>query len=161
MGRYRDITAEDEGGIILALQQRHRVRHIRLLMPGSNLQKLVPAIDGEFPMLDSLSLAFSQEDPDKINLKLPKTLQAPQLRVLVLTNIDLSPVLQILTTSVSLVKLELYEIYPAHFNPNELFQRLSLLPQLKFLTIDFHDDASSTVINRQLLDSPVTTHHIP
>ena len=85
-----DITAEDEGGVMLALQQRHRVRHIRLLMPGSNLQKLVPAIDGEFPMLDSLSLAFSQEDPDKINLKLPKTLQAPQLRVLVLTNIDLS-----------------------------------------------------------------------
>ncbi|KAF8496767.1 hypothetical protein F5888DRAFT_1803941 [Russula emetica] len=44
------ITAEDEEGILLALEQRHRVRHLRLLLPVQNLRKLVMAIDEEFPI---------------------------------------------------------------------------------------------------------------
>ena len=39
------ITAEDEEGILLALEQRHRVRHLCLLFPAQNLPKLVMAID--------------------------------------------------------------------------------------------------------------------
>ena len=152
------IPAEDEEGIILALQQRHRVRHIRLSMPDSDTRKLVPAIDGEFPMLESLSVGLSQENPYKTNLILHKTLQALRLRHLVLENINLSAVLPILTTSLSLVTLVLNEIYPAHSNPNDFLQHLSLLPQLEIFTMGFHDDASSTVIERQLLDAPVMTH---
>src|ERR1700679_904984 len=53
--RSRDgITAEDEEGILLALEQRHRVRHLRLIFPVQNLQKLVMAIDEEFPILEYL-----------------------------------------------------------------------------------------------------------
>ena len=48
------ITAEDEEGIFLALEQRHRVRHLRLELPVQNLQKLVMAIDEEFPILEYL-----------------------------------------------------------------------------------------------------------
>jgi len=131
------------------------VRHIRLFMPGSDLRKLVPVIDGEFPMLESLFVGLSPEEPDKTNLMLPKTIQAPHLRRLALTNIDLSPVLQMLATSLSLVTLALHEIY---FSPNDLLQHLSLLSQLELLTISFHNDASNTLIGRQLLDAQVMTH---
>jgi hypothetical protein len=47
-------TAEDEEGILLALEQRHRVRHLRLIFPVQNLRKLVMAIDEEFPILEYL-----------------------------------------------------------------------------------------------------------
>src|SRR6266566_5205399 len=49
-----DITAEDEEGILLALQHHHRVQRIRLEMPVPSLQKLVTAMDEEFPMLEFL-----------------------------------------------------------------------------------------------------------
>ena len=50
------ITAEDEEGILLALEQRHCVRHLRLVFPVQNLQKLVMAIDEEFPILEYLTV---------------------------------------------------------------------------------------------------------
>ncbi|KAH9961730.1 hypothetical protein BC827DRAFT_256218 [Russula dissimulans] len=153
-----DITAEDEEGIVLALQQRHRVRRIRLLMPGSNLQKLVPAIDGEFPLLELLFVELLKEDREDTNLILPKAFQLPHLRHLMMTNVGLSPALQILTTSISLVTLALHGIQSAHISPNDLLQHLSFLPQLKSLTINFLKDTPNTVIERELLDSPVMTH---
>src|SRR6266436_10092632 len=77
-----DITAEDEEGFLLALEQRHRVRHLRLYIPGQNLQKLVTGIDGEFPILEYLIVDSSTKDDTP--LVLPETLQAPHLRHLVL-----------------------------------------------------------------------------
>ena len=50
------ITAEDEEGILLALEQRHRVRHLRLVIPVQSLQNLATAIDEEFPVLEYLIL---------------------------------------------------------------------------------------------------------
>jgi hypothetical protein len=57
---HDDITAEEEG-IILALEQRDRVRRIRS-MPLPNLQKFVVAIDEEYPMLEYLIIALALED---------------------------------------------------------------------------------------------------
>src|SRR5216684_3469427 len=68
------ITAEDEEGIRLALEQRHRVRHLRLVFPVWNLQKLVVAIDEEFPILEFLILKPWAEESTV--LMLPETLQA-------------------------------------------------------------------------------------
>jgi hypothetical protein len=48
------LTPEDEEGIILALQHRDRVRRIRIRKPVSILQKLIIALDGEFPILEFL-----------------------------------------------------------------------------------------------------------
>ena len=42
------ITGDDEEGMLLALEQRHRVRHIRLVFPVENLRELVMTISGEF-----------------------------------------------------------------------------------------------------------------
>ncbi|KAI0275737.1 hypothetical protein BGY98DRAFT_1188235 [Russula aff. rugulosa BPL654] len=71
------ISAEDEEGILLALEQRHRVRHLRLLFPIEHLQKLVKAIDEEFPILEYLILEHSAKNSTA--LVLPETLQAPNL----------------------------------------------------------------------------------
>jgi hypothetical protein len=48
---YSDIAAEDEEGLILALEQRDRVRRIRLRMGITNLQKFITTISGEYPIL--------------------------------------------------------------------------------------------------------------
>ncbi len=51
------ISEEDEEGILLALKQYcDRVRCVRLQMAIPNLQKLVVAIDEEFPILEHLIL---------------------------------------------------------------------------------------------------------
>ena len=57
IGEARDITAEEEERIVLTIQQCDRVRRIRLMMPVPILQKLIMAVDGEFPMLEYLYIA--------------------------------------------------------------------------------------------------------
>jgi hypothetical protein len=52
-----DITAEDEEGIILALQHRDRVRRIRLRKSVAILQKL---LDGEFLILDVMPQQYQR-----------------------------------------------------------------------------------------------------
>ena len=49
-----DISTEDEGGLMLALEQRNRVRRIRLVVSVQNSQKLFTAIDEVFPILEYL-----------------------------------------------------------------------------------------------------------
>ena len=73
-----DPTAEDEEGITLALEQRDRVRRIRLGIP--NLQKLIITMDGDYPVLEYLIL--SPSDDEVTALMFPDTLQAPRLRQL-------------------------------------------------------------------------------
>jgi hypothetical protein len=64
------------------LEQRRRVRHLCLVFPVQNLQKLVMAIDEEFPILEYLIVDTSGKDIAV--LRLPETLQTPRLRHFVL-----------------------------------------------------------------------------
>src|SRR6266699_1884976 len=70
-----DIAAEDEEGILLALEQRHRVRHLRpgLLFPVQNLQKFVVEIDEEFPILEYLTVTVEPSMKNSTVLALPET----------------------------------------------------------------------------------------
>jgi len=72
----RELTTEDEAGIQFALQRRHRIRRVRLCIPVSNLQKVILAIDGEFPMLEYLFIKSLAVDKSVV---LPETFQAPLL----------------------------------------------------------------------------------
>ena len=85
----RNVTVEDEEGILVALQLRHRICRIRLWIPASNLRKLVVAIDGEFPMLRYLFIKPLTKDDQ--SLILPETFQAPNLRHVALRNVTYSP----------------------------------------------------------------------
>ena len=152
----QDLTAEDEEGIMLAFQHRNRVRRISLRMPVPSLQKLVMAIDGECPALELLSI----EPPAKhdTRLALPPTFEAPQLRHLILDHFT-SPIgSPFLTSAIGLVSLLLRWIHPSTYpHPNYLLQSLSLLPQLENLVIGFRSPVPNREIQRQLLDTPVTS----
>ena len=76
------LTTENEEKLLLALNQRHRVRHLRLTFPAQDLQRLLMTIDGEFPILEYLILWPRAED--NTVLILPETFQAPNLRHLTL-----------------------------------------------------------------------------
>lgn len=62
--------------ILLALEQRDRVCRIRLAVSPSSLQKVVMAIDEEYPILEYLLIKNVDE---RTALTHPKTLQAPHL----------------------------------------------------------------------------------
>ena len=140
---YHVLTPEDEEGIKLALQQRDRVRRIRIRKSNSILKRLVVALDGEFPILEYLSiddLPFRRPFINYMtNLDLPETFRAPHLHELVLDNFAAPIESLALTTMGNLVTLWLTSIPSSgYFYPDYLLQRLSLLPQLETLRIAFN-----------------------
>ena len=151
------ITAEDEEGLLLALEQRNRVRHIRLVFPVQNLQKLVKAIDEEFSTLEYLIVHPRTED--SAVLLLPETLHAPHLRHLALRGFTCPIRPQLYPTAASLVTLYLEVNHPsAYFQPNVLLQWISFMPQLERLVILFIFAVPSRDLERQLTRTPITTH---
>ena len=153
----RDITANEEG-IFLALEQRDRVRRIRLEVPLPNLQRIMVAIDEEFPMLEYLIIGPLLEDDSSVFM-LPETLRAPRLRHLALSFFSLPIGSRLLTTAVGLTMLSLVMGHPfSHFQPNILLQWLSLMPQLETLVIALNFIVTNHDVEKQLLDNPTTTH---
>jgi hypothetical protein len=152
-----DITPEDEEGIWLALEQRHRVRHLRLSFPVRNMQKLVMAIDEEFPILEYLIVDPSTEDSTV--LVLPETLQAPHLRHLTLIGFACPIRSRLHPTADGLVTLCLtIDHQSAYFQPNVLLQWISFMPQLEYLMIAFSFPVPNRDVERQLTHTPITTH---
>jgi hypothetical protein len=126
-------------------------------MPVSSLQKLITAIDDEFPALEFLYLGPPTKHDSR--LILPSTFEAPQLRYLWLNHFA-SPIgSRLLTTAVGLVRLFLRWIHPSTYpHPNRLLQPLSLLPQLERLEIAFSSPVSNPDFESQLLKTPIVTY---
>jgi hypothetical protein len=152
-----EITAEDEEAIIVAFQQRDRVRRIRFSLPVLKLQKLIMAIDEEYPILECLILGATTEDKSTV-LTFPNTLQTPHLRHLAIDcSIPIRP--QLLTTAIGLITLHLGLYHPStYFQPAVLLQWLSSMPQLEMLLIVFHFPVPNRDVERQLMRTPITTH---
>ena len=152
-----NITTEDEEGIILAFKQRDRVRRVRLDLPVTSLQKIILAIEDEYPILEYLFIGHSNPDISTI-LMIPETLQAPHLRHVVLSGIALPMGSRLLTTAVGLVTLLLDIDRPfSYFHPNTLLQWLSLMPNLKTLVIVFSFPVRNRDVARQLTQTPIIT----
>ena len=152
-----ELNAEDEEGIILALQHRDRVRRIRLLMPLPSLQKFIVAIDGKFPVLEFLSIGPLTKHDTRLTLS--STFEAPHLSHLLLDHFA-SPIgSPLLTNAVSLVTLLLRWTHPCtYLHPDYFLQPLSSLPQLETLQIGFSSPIPSRDFERQLLHVPIITH---
>ena len=151
------VTAEDEEGIFLALEQRYRVRHLRLELPVQNLRKLVMAIDEEFPILEYL-IVYPLKKEDR-PLVLPETLQAPNLRHLLLGSFACPIRSRLQPTAMGLVTLCLViEHQSAYFQPAVLLQWISYMPQLESLEIAFSFPVPNRDAERQLTQTPITTH---
>ena len=151
-----DITAKDEEGILLALEQRSRVRHIRLLFPVPNLQKLIMAIDEEFPILEYLIVDPPKDDTSM--LVLPETLQAPHLHHLTLAGFACPIRTRLHPISTGLVTLVLIINHQSiYFQPNVLLQWISYLPQLETLDVAFTFAVPNRDVERQLTHTSITT----
>ncbi|KAI0275825.1 hypothetical protein BGY98DRAFT_755076 [Russula aff. rugulosa BPL654] len=150
------ITAEDEEAILLALEQRHRVRHLRLAFPVQNLRKLVMAINEEFPILEYLILDTPSKD--RMALMLPETLQAPNLHHLALTGFACPIRPRLHPTAASIVTLSLIINHQsAYFQPNVLIQWISFIHQLERLAIAFSFPVPNRDVERQLTHTPIIT----
>ena len=156
---YREITAEDEEGAILALEQRDRLRRVRLDMPVTSLQRLIGTMDEEYPILEYLIVMPPFDDRRSI-LILPERLQAPNLRLLSLAGFTLPMGSRLLTAAIGLVTFCLVMNDPStYFHPNTLLRWLSFMPQLETLAVFFFTAVSKREIERQLTltNTPIIT----
>ncbi|KAF8496774.1 hypothetical protein F5888DRAFT_1803948 [Russula emetica] len=154
-GGDRNLTAEDEEEIFLALEQPNRVRCIRVGMSLRGLQKLLMAIDDELPILECLVMTSGRED-DASTLVFPDKIEAPHLRHLVLVGVAPPIGSRLLTTAVGLVTLcLLMGDSSTYLNPNSLLQWISSLPQLETLVIITF---SNRDVEMQLSHMPTITH---
>ena len=152
-----DITAEDEEGILLALEQRHRIRHLRLSFPEQILRKLVTAINEEFPILEYLILYPPLKD--SAVLMLSETLQAPNLHLLLLGGFACPMGPRLHPTATGLVTLCLITHHQfAYIQPNVLLQWLSFMPQLESLEISSTFSFPNRDVERQIIHTPIATH---
>ena len=152
-----DTTAEDEEAIVLALEQRDRVRRIRFKIPVLKLQKIIVAINGGYPILEFLILWDSSQDKSTV-LILPETLETPHLRHLAI-NCSIPIRSPLLGTATNLVTLYLVLYHPStYIQPIVLLQCLSLMPQLEILAIGFQFAVPNRDVERQLMRTPIMTH---
>ena len=141
--------------ITLALQHRGRVRRIRLHAPYSGT--VFGALDGEFPILECLYLKIP--NARYMNWEPPRTFRAPCLRQVVLSNIICPLQSLLLAPAAGLVTLSLTEIGELDkFSPNDLLQRLSLMPRLETLRIGFALFSSSPAGEMQMMRLPIRTY---
>lgn len=123
------ITARDEKGILIALEQRHRVRHLRISFPVQILQKLVMAIDKVFPILEYLIVWPCVKD--STDLIFPETFQAPHLRHIMLNGFTCSIRSRLHPTAPGLFTLCLitqHNTHPPTFNQIYSCNRFLLWP---------------------------------
>jgi hypothetical protein len=155
---YQDsrITAKDEVGIFLALAKRDRVQRIRFNLRVLELQKLVKAIDGEYPNLEYLFLKIQHRDRRTV-VVLPETLKTPHLRHLEIYG-SIPIQFPLLSTAVGLVSLDLrFHHRSTYVPPTALHDWLSLMPQLEMLKIVFDFPVTDSDVERQLMRMPIMT----
>ena len=155
--KNRQLTTEDEEGIILALKQRDRVRRVRLHNAATinHWQKLFVVMDEEYPILEYLYISRQHEDNSTIS-KFPESFQAPHLRFLALRGFAFPIGSRLLTTAVGLITLRLDMVHPStYFHLNTLIQYISLMPQLETLKIYFKLSTPSRDVERQLTRTPI------
>ena len=133
---HMEMTALEDERIALALVLRDRVRRIRLCLPAPRLNRLLKAINGEYPTLKYLIIKTLEDGHDA--LILPETLQAPHLHHLMLIGFAFPIGSQLFPTALGLATLGLHMPYPFHFLPTVLLLWLSSMPQLETLMIGYY-----------------------
>jgi hypothetical protein len=154
------MTEQDELGIYHALRLHDRVRLLYLKVPPSILDKVLVLMDEHFPKLEHLYLSSTVKNSVPLSLPLPKAFLAPNLRHLTLPGISPPRRLRVLTSTVSLVTLNLNNIQTSsYFRPRLLVARLRSVPRLEELFIHFSIPIPRPSTERELLGeqgAPVT-----
>jgi hypothetical protein len=173
-GDERPLPAKDEKGVLLALQSRDRIRYLDINTSFDSAEKLFAVMNGPFPVLEHLVLCVEYPDIDedededesegnKINCpRLPPTFQAPHLQYLDLKRVGNlgDKELPLLASISGLESLTLIGIPVSHYLPLEyLASRLSLMPQLETLSLEFNyydpsDDMGGELANVKRISLP-------
>ena len=113
------VLKQDELRLYHTLPLHGRIHHIELDLQPSILHKALVLMDENFPILECLSLKrpFSADSENRLPLTLPNGFLAPNLLHLTLYDIGLPKRLRVLTSTVSLVKLELRDIQTCYIRP--------------------------------------------
>jgi hypothetical protein len=159
---FHKVTTEDEEGILLALSHRDRVRRIVLCFSPSSLERLISAMDGEFPILECLVIKPQiKGHPKRASLMLPINFQGPKLHSIHFDGVQVALPMRfpLLTSSLGgLVYLWLEGItQPAYLPPNDIHTQLSYMPQLWKLGIMFESECPGhNVVDSSPIMTPVT-----
>ncbi len=160
---YRSGDAgEDNRAILYAIQQRDRIFRIVFQAPSSILHKLTMSMDEPFPRLETLSLLSMAKPEEGTELILASTLLAPNLRHLTLRNLCLPTGLQLLTSALSLVTLDLTDIQaPGSLSPEHLVVHIRLMARLEELSVSFTIPVPRPRAEGELLRAPKTSVTLP
>ena len=149
-----------QNNVHFGLQQRGRVRRIVIRAPSSSLRTWLELMNNLFPRLTDLSLLST--DIGKMDLMLPETLQAPDLRRLALYGIGLPKGLPLLSSTTTLSTLSLTHIGAScYFPPGHLVTQLQDLPHLEELSIGFAVPIPLPSSERELLPPPIPPVTLP
>ena len=164
-GGRRPLPATDEKGVLLALQKHDRIRYIDIYASSNSAEKLFAVMNGPFPVLEHLALCVEYPDMDEDEdedesegnetncPRLPPTFQAPHLQYLDLNRVGNlgEEGLPLLASLSGVVSLTLIGIPVSFYLPLEyLASRLSLMPQLECLGLEFNYYVPSDDIGREL-----------
>ena len=142
-----------------------RLFHIDLTLYPSMMDEVVILMDEHFPILKHLSLSFTYPNSPARTLpnpNFPKGFLAPNLRHLSLPAISPPRRLRFLTSTVSLVTLELHNIQASSYvRPRVLAARLGSLPLLEELFIRFSVPIPRPSTERELLGEQRTPVTLP
>jgi len=157
------LPAKDQKGVLLALQRYDRIRYIDIYASPAFAEKLFAVMNGPFPVLEHLVLCVEDPDIDEDEdesegdetdcPRLPPKFQAPRLQYLDLNRVGNlgEEVLPLLASLSGLVSLTLSDIPDSFYLPLEyLASRLSLMPQLGHLGLEFNYHVPSNDIGREL-----------
>ena len=145
-------TEQDELKICHALRLHDRVRDLYLRLQPSIFQKCLMLMAEHFPTLEYLTLIKLPTVDSLTPLTLPEAFLAPNIRHLSFYGIRLPKRLRLLTSTISLVRLTLWDIKDSsYFRPRLIVARLRSLPQLEELHIGFSVPVPRPSTERELL----------
>ncbi|KAH9161654.1 hypothetical protein EDB89DRAFT_711579 [Lactarius sanguifluus] len=141
----KDLTPNDENNIIAALEQRDRIRHLRLSVTNALLEKMVTLMRKPFPELRHLAISSQG-----LNVPvLPDDFlggSAPCLREIWFNGIPFPALPTLLSSASALVELLLVDIPETGHVSSEAFAAcLAVLPKLAYLSVGFQSSASRIV----------------
>lgn len=153
-----EITAEDGEGLLFALRHRKRVGRISLTTSNTNCNRVLAAMNGDFPELRHLRIIYGVNNNPLSTF--PATFRAPHLTSLTLigpAHPTGAPLSITSITAIHLVHLKIGDILPSpNFHPEYLVAQLSSMPLLATVSLGFRLPIPNRVIKEQLLNLPTT-----
>ena len=162
---YSDIKTgtaarKNEDNINRGLQWHGHLRQVTIQAPSSSLRQWLERMDKPFPRLMDVSL--SSTTTEEMNLTLPETLQAPDLRRLSLHGIGLPIGYPLLPSMTALSRLSLTHIgASSYFSPGRLVTQLQGLPYLEKLSIGFAIPIPLASNEQELISTPIPPVTLP